>query len=660
MSGTDKHAYEFGPFRLDVAEGRLSSAGEIIPLTPKAFEVLLALVSDAGNLLPKQALMQKVWPDSFVEENNLADNISTLRKVLGDDARAPKYIETVPRRGYRFVAAVKEVTGEGGALLLAEHVRSRIVIEEQGWQRATDADTQLSVNAGAAHLPAPHLSGGRGVRSRSRPKVAAAAGALVFGLALAAYFWTGRGKSSGAQPMRSIAVLPFKPLVREAGDPSLELGMTDALITRLSNVRQIAVRPTSAILKYAGAGQDPRAAGSELGVDVVLDGNVQKTGDRIRLSVQLVRAADGASVWAESFDGEFRDVFAVQDSIAERVASALALRLTGEDRRGLGRRYTDNPEAYQAYMRGRYLLYKGTPEGLQKSVENCRQAAALDPRFAAAYACVADAYALLGTTFGATVEPSAAMQEAKEAATRALELEPDSCEAHTSLAWIRYRFDWDWSGAEEEFARAVALNPGDAQVHHWRADYLTAMGRFDEALAEIRRARELDPFSVLINWNVGRILYFARRYDEALGELRKTLDMDNDFGRAHTFLEYIYRLKGMDAEAFAEHLRVDALGGTAPERLASLKSAYAGSGLQSVDRMELEWALAEARVRHVPAFTLASLFQRVGDRERALEWLGKALDERDGTVVYLKVDPRWDGFRDDPRFLRLLHRLNIK
>ncbi|MFN2393872.1 MAG: tetratricopeptide repeat protein, partial [Pyrinomonadaceae bacterium] len=353
------------------------------------------------------------------------------------------------------------------------------------------------------------------------------------------------------------------------------------------------------------------------------------------------------------------DLVLLQSEIARDVSHKLRAKLSGAEQNQIARNYTTNSEAYQLYLKGRFFLNHGTRDGQKKSIEYFKQAINLDPNFALGYAGIADAYTLLGATFDASLPPREAMPNARTAAQKALELDSSLSEARTSLAWIKYRFDWDWRGAEDEFRQAIALNPNNAQAHHWYADYLTAMGRFDEALAKIRRARELDPFSLFINWNVGRILFFARRYDEALTELRRTLEMDQNFVRTHAYLESVYVMKGMNDEAFAEHLKVEALLGMSAERIAALKNAYAAGGWKLVWQKKVEFALEDAKSRYVTSLSMAFLYAKNGDRNRALESLNRAYEEREGSLVNLNADPHWDELRSDPRFQDLLRRVGF-
>ncbi len=478
---------------------------------------------------------------------------------------------------------------------------------------------------------------------------------LLASIGLGYWYFTGRS----TKQIDSIAVLPF---VNESNNSDVEYlsdGMTETLINSLSQLPKLSVKARSSVFRYKGKDIESQKVGSELSVQAILNGRVVQRGDNLSLHLELVDAQTGNQIWGEQYNRKLTDIVSLQNEIAQDVSNKLRVKLSGADENRIAKHYTDNPDAYQLYLKGRYFLSNGTREGQKKSVEYFQQAVNLDPDFALGYAGMADAYTLLGTTFLATMQPREAMPKARVAAQRALEIDSSLSEAHTSLAWIKYRFDWDWRGAEDEFKQAITLNPNNAQAHHWYADYLMAMSRFDEALEEIKRARELDPFSLLINWNVGRILYFARRYDEALLELRKTLEMDQNFQRTHGYLEIVYRSKGMNDEAFAEHLVYATLTGASAERITNLKEAYAAAGWKGVWQKEIEWALEDSKSRYVSHYGMAMLYDSLGDKDRTMEWLNKAYEERDGTLVYLKVEPRFDPLRDDPRFQDLLRRIGL-
>jgi TolB-like protein len=381
---------------------------------------------------------------------------------------------------------------------------------------------------------------------------------------------------------KTIAVLPFKSLSADGGDDYLGLGMADTLITRLSRTGRALVRPTSAVRKFGKADDDPVKAGRDLGVDFVLDGSVQRVENRVRVTARLVRASDGQPLWANQFDEPFTDIFKVEDAISEKLAAALVLSLSGPEQERMVRRETTSPEAYQLYLKGRYFWEKRTEEGLKKSIEFFQQAIDLDPAYAMAYSGLADAYAQLpgyGATASMEVYP-----KAKAAAAKALALDDDLAEAHTSAATVLSYFEWDWAAAEDEYRKALALNPNYAAAHHRLGVHLAAMARADEAVSELHRAQEMDPLSLIINSLLGFAYFQAHQYDEAIDQLRKTIEMDRNFPPAREILAHVYAEKGMAAEAFAEFRESRRLSGDGEEKLAAYQRAFANSGLNGFYR----------------------------------------------------------------------------
>ena len=514
MNEAKSYIYRFGDFSVDAAKRHLVSRyGEAIPLTPKAFDTLLYLVEHPGAVLDKDELMQAIWPHSVVEENNLNQSISALRRALGESRGEHRYIATVPGRGYCFVADVKkaaavELIADNDSLNAASHPSRRI----------------------DSH------------KSRLLIILFCAMGVAGLGFSIY-YFWP---VTKTAMPVRSIAVLPFKPLVVDQRDESLEMGMAETLIVRLSNLRELIVRPISSVRKFSGLEQDALAAGRELGVEAVLDGQIQRWGDRISVTARLTGVGDGKQLWAGQFNEKSTDIFAVQNLISEKVTSALVLKLTGEEQRLLTKRHTDNAEAYKLYLRGRLYWNKRTPEDLRKSIAHFQQSIELDPNYALAYAGLADAYALLAN---AGVPARELMPRAREAALKALSLDNDLAEAHAALAQILIYYDYNFVGAEREHKRAIELNPNYAPAHQWYSELLTALSRHEEAFAEMRLALEIDPFSLIINRQYGVSLLFARQYDEAIAQLKKTIEMDANFASAHSTLSLAYQLKGNYAES---------------------------------------------------------------------------------------------------------------
>ena len=559
--------YDFGPFRLDPPKRLLLREGRPLALTPRAFDILVVLIENRGRVVDKDELMRLVWADVVVEEANLTQSVFTLRKLLGDGPHEHRYIATVPRRGYQFVADVCET--------------------HPAWPPSTRPDS----------------------------------------------------------PARSLAVLPFAALGREV-DEYMGLGLADALITRMGNIRQIVVRPTSAVRPYVGRATDPVSAGRRLGVDMVLEGSIQRAAGRIRVTVQLVSVDAGAPVWGQCFDGE-------------DVGEALVSSLTAEEKQRLHQRYTQDHEAYDAYLRGRHQWNTRTENGLRKALQQFERAVERDPAYALAHAGLADCYTLLGSAGYAMLPPREALARARAAAVRALEIDPDLAEAHTSLALVKFRLDWDWRDAESEFRRAIELNPGHAAAHHFYGLYLSAMGRADEAIARMERAHELDPLSLIISTALGRALHFARRYDRALEQHLKTLERDPDFAEARFNLAFVYLQRSMFPQAVGELQRAIVLAGRRPAMVSVLGYVYALSGDRAQARRTLDELDGLSSEGEIPTLYLAYPLIGLGDKDRVFDLLDKAYEERSGLLVYLKVEPIFDSLRDDPRFDDLLRRMDL-
>jgi DNA-binding winged helix-turn-helix (wHTH) protein/TolB-like protein/Flp pilus assembly protein TadD len=622
------HFYEFGPYRLDVLKRRLLRDGEPVALTPKAFDTLLLLVRQRERTVDKRELMKALWPDSFVEESNLTQQIFTLRKLLGEQPNGRPYIETLPKRGYHFAAQVTEVK------------------EEPTEGSAGPTVRKITVSSGR------------------RARRAAALVLITLALGAGGWWLSGRGRSVGMPseaapvPVRSLAVLPFRSLSPDASHEYLGLGMADALITRLGNLRQIVVRPTSAVRRYVNRDHDPVKAGRELGVDAVLDGNIQRDGDRLRLTAQLINPTTGTPFWSEQFDTQWTDVFGVEDAISEQLARALTLRLTPEDRRRLEKRHTRDRAAYEAYLRARYFWNRRTPDGHLKAIEHAKQAIDRDPRYALAYTGLADAYTLLGSIQSDAQARREALARAKAAAQQALAIDEELAEAHTSLAFVLMHADWNWGQADAHFRRAIQLNPSYPTAHHWYAYWLSARGRHEDALAAIERARSLDPTSLILNTDVAELQYFAGRYDLAIARAQETLAIDPEFILARRVLGWALEQKG-DFDAAIDQLR-RALD-RAPDRadlVASLGHAYASAGR----RQEAERAIAtlEGRAAHAGADAeLALIHAGLGRRDEALRYLERAYQRRSTWMILLAVDPRWNNLRRDARFDDLVRRIGL-
>jgi len=583
-------SFEFGPFRLESTERVLLRGNDVVPLAVKAFEVLSFLVQNRGRVVAKDALIRHVWPDCFVEENNLSQNISALRRALADDPEHPRYIETIPRRGYRFVG---EVT-EAGTIPIAS-----------------------AAAPGPVSVAAPRL-----------PLV------------------------------KSLAVLPFRWIGSDSGSDFLGLGLADALTTRLGNIDQIEVRPTASVLRYDSQAPDWSSAGRELRVDALLSGCIQRSEDRVRVTVQLVRVQDGATLWAGQFDDPFTDIFSVEDSISQQVSRTLMLKLTGDESRKLSQRHTTNPEAHRAYLRGRYHWNRRTEQDLRKSVRCFQEAVQADPGYALAYVGLADSYSVLGGY--SDLPPKEAYTRTRAAAMQALEIDESLAEAHTSLGDVHMYFNWDPAGAEREYRRAIELRPDYATAHHFYAWFLISQGKFEEASAEMRRAQDLDPLSPMINTTVGLPLYFSRRYKEAISHFAQSVEAEPSFDLGYVYLGRAYVHSGKTDQGIAALRQAVALSGGRPVTIGALSHCLAVVG-QTAEAIQLVDDLIErAKSRYVSPYYIARIFAGLGDRKKAMQWLECAFEDRSNQLVVLMLDPAWDGFRDSSQLIDLARRVGFE
>jgi len=588
MSSSPVNFYEFGSFRLDMQRYLLLQNEQPIQLSPKAFKTLLVLVQNRDRVLKKEELLNAVWPDSYVEESNLAQNVFVLRKALGDEKTDHKYIVTIPGTGYRFVASVSETYMAG---------------------------------AGASSLEVPAVAEGTPIGS-------------------------------------SIAVLPFRSFHDEGADEFLGLGLADALVTRLSNIKQLLVRPTFAVLKYRDVQPDPVLIGRELKVDSLVYGVFQRDGDQIRVSVQLVKVQEGSTLWAATFHESFTNVFSIQDSISEQVAQALALKLSGEEQRQITKKYTHNTEAFQLYIKGRYFWNQRTAEALKRGMGYAQQAIAIDPTYAPGYVGLADTYNLLAGHAG--LAPRETFPKAKAAVMRALEIDDELPEAYASLGFTNYRFEWDWELAEENFLRSIRLNPNYATAHHWYGECLACMGRFDESLAELKIAHELDPLSLPVNTDVAQSLYYARRYDECETKLHQALEMDPDFIRAQIILGAALEQMERFEEAAAVLARTVKLSERNPLAMSGQGYVYARMGKKKLAQEILDYLQELSLHQYVSAYHLSVIYAGLRQKQKTLATLEQAQDERAVFLVWLNVNPRFDFLRGESRFADLVRSIGLK
>ena len=623
MAQQDNHSYEFGRFRLKPAERVLLREGEPVPLTPKVFDILVTLVEHGGQVVAKDDLMKRVWPNTFVEEGNLTQNISLLRKALGESSGGVQFIETVPRRGYRFVADTNQSWGNG-----AEHDIPEVRIDS------------------TPVVPIPDTVNRAGVKRT--PFYALAAGLVVMGIIGLVYF-TGRGTTGEAAPIGSIAVLPF---VDESADPDAEYindKIAESLINSLSKLPQLRVVPRSVVAGYKGRELDPRKVGQELNVRAVVTGRMRRHGDIISIQADLIDIQSVAQLWGQHYDHKVSDVLLVQDDIWRDIFENLRLKLNVEEKKQL--------DAYRLYLKGRNAWNKRTGDALQEAIEFFNQAIAIDPNNSAAYAGIADCYNML-VVYG-RVEPKEGFPKAKEAATKALEIDESSAEAHSSMAFIKFRWDWDRAATEREFQEAIKLKPAYAPAHQWYSSYLVAVERFDEAIAEAKRTEELEPLSFVASSHLGWIYYLSGHNDKAIEQCRKILELDPSSFPARRYLGLAYEAKGMYAEAITEFQTGVKLSGS-PLMLALLGHAYAASGKTAEAKQVLSDLQQLQDQRYVSPYTVAAIYAGLGDNEQAFKWLQTAVEERDIWLMNLKVDPVFAGLRSQRQFTDILARIRLR
>jgi DNA-binding winged helix-turn-helix (wHTH) protein/TolB-like protein/Flp pilus assembly protein TadD len=663
MPNSANELYEFDRFRLDVSERILWREDEKLPLSEKAFDTLCALVRRGNHLVGKEELLNEIWAGAFVEENNLDKNVSILRQVLGERAGEGKFIETVRGHGFRFVADVHEVTRDERK---AEQGKNPIgdlesEISDLGSQNENGSLNSRSKQQGGFEVDYSKSKVSNGRRSETKiqrtsrlPFIAIATTIFVGSILLGSYLWRGRVETAPDASIKTIAVLPFKPLVAGSGNEALELGMADALISKLSDGAEISVRPLETVRRSVLTEPDSLTIGRNLEAEAILDGSIQTSGDQLRISARLLRTSDGKQLWAGQFDEKFTDIFAVQDSISNQVVTALKIRLAGRETK----RQTENIEAYQRYMKGRFHMHKAVRSEIETGISYFQQAIAADPNYALAYAGLADANRALAV--GGEMPSAEFMPKAKAAALRAVELNDGLAEAHAVLGHILFWYDWDWDAAEDQFKRALELDPNSPDTHQFYAHLRSNTGRHAEALAEIKRARELDPLNLRINSLEGMFLLHAGQTDEALARFRKTLELDANYRLAVMFSARAYSENGMFAEAIAATNKAKEISADSSETVAFGAYALAKTGKLAEARAARDEMLEASKTRWIPPYNFALVYNAVGESGKALDHLEKAFAEKDVRMVFLKVEPKWDNLRHEPRFIEMIKRMNLE
>jgi len=652
MAPPQRRIVRFGAYDVDRHTGELRKQGVRIKLQEKPFQLLLLLLDRQGDLVTREEVREALWPaDTFVDfDHSLGTAVAKLRAALGDSAKNPRFVETVGGRGHRFIAPI-------------------VVPDEDAGEREdvaavpTSSDEVAPARPAAAAPPEPlaeaDVQSTPTATTRGRmPRVAASilvgflTGALVLAVVLGLDIGGARAslRRFTNPTVHALAVLPLRNLSGDSSQEYVVDGMTEQLITTLAQLHGVEVISRTSAMQYKDTHKRLPEIGRELNVDAFIEGSVQRSGSRMRITVQLVDARTDQHLWAHSYDRDVGDVLSIENEIARSVANEIRVQLTPDQQNLLARTRPVKPAAQEAYLRARYHLNKGEEADFRKSIEAFNDAIAIDPEDARSHAGLANAYVALSDFYERSTEM---MPRARQAAERALTLDDSLSDAHTALGVVRFLYDWNWSGAEDEFKRATALNPASSDAHAWYGAFLAQMGRSPEAISEMRRAESLDPLSVSVHINTGWALYLGRRLDEAIVEWRKALELEPNLGVAHVSIWLAYVQGGAKGTPLPA-IHADPHD-TSPLNLATLAGIYATTG----KRDEAETILARLKElsnhRYICPYEMATAHEALGQHDDAFTWLRKGIEDRSTCMPDLKTDPRFDGLRGDPRFTQLLH-----
>ncbi len=630
--GNQRFIYKFGKFILDPQEKTLLAEGNPIRLSAKEFATLLLLVENNGRALSKDEMLRAVWQDTFVEEGNLAKYVSHLRKTLS--TKGQKYIETLPKHGYRFSADISQIAHPAEEMILGKRTVKKLTV-------------RVAEDFGEVGQFLPMAR-----RKISNPALFAVLGVVVLAVAFGALY---RNKTKASTKINSIAVLPLKPLANEENNKALGLGLTDALITKLGSLGTVVVRRTSEVAKFADV--DALEIGRQLKTDAVLEGTIQQSEGHIRINARLLNVADGGQIWTEKFDQPATEIFALQDALSNKIAGTLAFELKKSQLERLDSRPTESAEAYDKYLHGRFYQSQRTEKGLTRSLEFYEQAIALDPKFAEPYAGIADANVTL-YNYGLR-RPEEVVPKVRENLNRALLLNPNLSDAHLTVAQLAFFYERDGKKAEQSYQKAIEIDPNNADAFLRYGHFLTALGRFDDALAKLAKARDLNPLSPIVQMDIALVYLSRRDYPAAIEQLKETVAENPDLPTPHWFLGASYEGSGAVEEALAEQLRAFQLEGNVElaGRLAAVKQT---DGMQATYQTWFGEMLKLRKNNFVPALDIAFLAAILKDRDQTLEWLEKAEQEHEPVLWQIKYIARYDFVSDDKRFQDLLEKISFK
>jgi TolB-like protein/DNA-binding winged helix-turn-helix (wHTH) protein/Tfp pilus assembly protein PilF len=628
----------FSVFEVDLNAGELRKHGMKIRIQEQPFQLLATLIEHAGEVVSREDLQKKLWSaDTFVDfDHGLNKAINKIREALGDSAESPRFVETVSRRGYRFLAEVQDVDAPS-VLRPASATQSHL---------ATAPPVSVEV------------AGKSAIAKRHSLSLAWKVSALML-LVLVAFVgaWKFHSWKRPSLVIRSLAVLPLESLSSDASQDYFADGMTDELISDLGQISALRVISRTSVMTYKHAHKPLPQIARELNVDAVVEGTVVRSGDQVRITAQLIEAITDKHLWSQSYEGDIRNMLALQNQVASAIADQIRINLNPQERAALKTAKVVDAEAYQSYLKGRFFWNKRTADGLRAALAYFNQAIEEDPNYAQAYSGLADTYALLGDWQYAVMTTKEALPKAKAAAVKALDLDSTLGEAHNSLAFCLDGFDWDLESGGKEFRRAIELNPGYATAHHWYAWHLALLRRYDEAIAEMKKAQNLDPLSLIIDADLAELLALANSYDESIVQSRKAIEMDPNFALAHNQLALAYLQKHMNEDAVAELQKAVRLSGGSPTCIANLARAYVASG----KRTEAEKLLNDLKKRSTSGYSHASeiavIYASLGDTDQAMSWLEKGYDERFNPGVLIR--PGFDPLRSNPRFQDLTSRVGL-
>jgi TolB-like protein/DNA-binding winged helix-turn-helix (wHTH) protein/Flp pilus assembly protein TadD len=628
----------FGVFELDLRAGELRKHGLRVRLQEQPFQILVMLLDHPGEVVTREELQKKLWPaDTFVDfDHGLNKAINKIREALGDSAESPRFVETVARRGYRFLVEVKltDAAPLPNSALATQPSPATEIGDRQPLAGNLPARKSL--------LPLPAL------------KISVFA-LLLLTAALA--IWKFHSSNRPSPAIRSLAVLPLESLSSDASQDYFADGMTDELIADLGQISALRVISRTSVMVYKHARKPLPQIARELNVDAVVEGTVLRSGDRVRITAQLIEASSDKHLWSQSYEGELRDTLALQSQVARAIAEQIRINVNPQEQAALKNVKVVNPRAYESYLKGRFFWNKRTADGLKVALAYFNQAIDEDPNYAQAYSGLADTYALLGDWQYAVMTPKEALPRAKAAAVKALELDTALGEAHNSLAFCLDGYDWDFDSAGKEFRRAIELNPGYATAHHWYAWHLSLLGRYDEAIAEMKKAENLDPLSLIINADLAELLVLAHLSDESIQQSRKTIEMDSNFAFAHNQLAQAFLQKHLNDEAVAELQKALQLSPGSPTIMANLARGYVASGKRGEALKLLNDLKKRSNSTSSHASEIAVIYAALGDTDQAMNCLEKSYQERFNPGVLLR--PGFDPLRSDPRFQALVRRIGL-